>query len=74
MPLQTSRSVSGVLPVDADSTEVPELISDAQITLIKDGVRYDLVHDILGELGYLETSAQEQSLAEEPGAAKGQTP
>lgn len=39
----TAVSVTGVLPIDADSTEVPELISDAQITLIKGGVRYDLV-------------------------------
>ena len=39
----TAVSVTGVLPIDADSTEVAELISDAQITLIKDGVRYDLV-------------------------------
>ena len=36
-------SVTGVLPIDAESTEVPEPISDARITLIKDGVRYDLV-------------------------------
>ena len=46
----TAVSVSGLLPVDADSTEVPELISDAQITLIKDGVRYDLV-PTAGEAG-----------------------
>ena len=46
----TAVSVSGVLPVDADSAEVPELISDAVITLIKDGVRYDLV-PTAGEAG-----------------------
>ena len=28
-------SVTGVLPIDAESTEVPEPISDARITLIK---------------------------------------
>ena len=38
----TDVSVTGVLPVDADSTAVPELISDAQITLIKNGLRYAL--------------------------------
>ena len=46
----TAVSVSGVLPVDADSTEVPALISDAQITLIEDGVRYDVV-PTAGEAG-----------------------
>ncbi len=39
----TAVSVTGVLPIDADSTEVPELISDAQITLIRNGIRYNLV-------------------------------
>ncbi len=36
-------SVTGVLPIDADSTEVPQPISDARIALTKEGVRYDLV-------------------------------
>jgi len=39
----TDVSVSGVLPIDADSSEVAELISDAQITLIRDGQRFDLI-------------------------------
>ena len=36
-------TVTGVLPIDADSTEVPDLISDALITIIRDGIRYDLI-------------------------------
>jgi len=39
----TDVRVSGVLPIDADSSEVAELISDAQITLIRDGQRFDLI-------------------------------
>lgn len=36
-------SVMGVLPIDADSTAVPEPITDASIRLTRDGVQYELV-------------------------------
>lgn len=36
-------TVTSVLPIDSDSRAVPEPISDAQITLIRDGARFDLV-------------------------------
>ena len=39
----TEFTVTSVLSIDADSTETVAPISDAQITLIKAGVRYDLV-------------------------------
>ena len=39
----TNVTVTGVLPIDADSTEVAPVISDASITLIRDGVRFELV-------------------------------
>ena len=35
-------TVTGVLPIDADSTEVAPVISDAAITLVRDGVRFEL--------------------------------
>ena len=35
-------TVTGVLPIDADSTEVAPVISDATITLVRDGVRFEL--------------------------------
>lgn len=36
-------TVTSVLPIDSDSSAVPEPISDAQITLIRDGTRFELV-------------------------------
>jgi len=36
-------SVMGVLPIDADSTAVPEPITEASIWLTRDGVRHELV-------------------------------
>ncbi len=39
----TDATVTGVLPIDADSTEVAPVISDATITLVRDGVRFELV-------------------------------
>ena len=39
----TDVSVSGVLPIDADSTELAEAISDAQITLTRGGQRFNLI-------------------------------
>jgi len=36
-------TVTGVLPIDADATAVAEPISDAQITLIRRAIRYDLI-------------------------------
>jgi hypothetical protein len=35
-------TVTGVLPIDADSTEVAPVISDAAIALVRDGVRFEL--------------------------------
>ncbi len=58
----TAVSVSGVLPIDADSTEVAELISDAQITLIRGGVRYDLVPTV-GEAGKYEYPGSDLTIA-----------
>ena len=58
----TAVSVTGVLPIDADSTEVPELISDAQITLIKNGVRYDLVPTV-GEPGQYDYPGADLTIA-----------
>ena len=58
----TAVSVSGVLPIDADSTEVAELIADAQITLIKDGIRYDLV-PTAGEAGKYEYPGSDLTIA-----------
>lgn len=39
----TQVTVTGVLPVDADSTAVPEPITDASIWLTREGVRHELV-------------------------------
>ena len=39
----TSVTITGVLPIDADSTEVAPAISDGAITLIRNGVRFELV-------------------------------
>ena len=39
----TDVTVTGVLPIDADSTDVTPVISDATITLARDGVRFELV-------------------------------
>ncbi len=39
----TDVTVTGVLPIDADSTELAPVISDATITLVRDGVRFELV-------------------------------
>ena len=39
----TDVTVTGVLPIDADSTEVAPVISDAAITLVRDGVPFELV-------------------------------
>ena len=39
----TDVTVMGVLPIDADSTELAPVISDATITLVRDGVRFELV-------------------------------
>ena len=55
-------SVTGVLPIDADSTEVPQPISDARITLIKEGVRYDLV-PTPGEAGQYEYPGADLAVA-----------
>ena len=47
----TDVTVTGVLPIDADSTEVAPVISDAAITLVRDGVRFELLATS-GEPGY----------------------
>ena len=47
----TDVTITGVLPIDADSTEVAPVIADATITLVRDGVRFDLV-PTLGEPGH----------------------
>jgi hypothetical protein len=47
----TDVTVTGVLPIDADSTEVAPVISDAAITLVRDGVRFEL-SATSGEPGY----------------------
>ncbi len=47
----TDVTVTGVLPIDADSTAVAPVISDASITLIRDGVRFELV-ETSGEPGH----------------------
>ena len=39
----TDVTVTGVLPIDADSTEVAPVISDATITLVRENVRFQLV-------------------------------
>ncbi len=39
----TEVTMTGVLPIDADSTAVAAPISDARITIIRDGARFDLV-------------------------------
>ena len=39
----TEVTVTGVLPIDADSTAVAAPIADARITIIRDGARFDLV-------------------------------
>ena len=39
----TAVTVTGVLPIDADSAEVAPVISDATITLFRNGVRFELV-------------------------------
>lgn len=39
----TEVAVTGVLPIDADSTAVAAPISDARITILREGERFDLV-------------------------------
>ena len=39
----TSVTITGVLPIDADSTEVAPAISDGTIALIRNGVRFELM-------------------------------
>ncbi len=39
----TEVTMTGVLPIDADSTAVAAPIADARITIIRDGARFDLV-------------------------------
>ena len=47
----TAVTVTGVLPIDADTTEVAAPISDAAITLLRAGERFDLVATV-GEPGH----------------------